>query len=61
MFLIGIDVAKDKHDCFICDSEGNVIKDVFTFSYDREGFNLLLSFMPTSSENVKVCYAIIHM
>ena len=54
MFLIGIDVAKDKHDCFICDSEGNVIKDVFTFSNDREGFNLLLSFMPTSFENVKV-------
>ena len=54
MFLIGIDVAKDKHDCFICDSDGNVIRDVFTFSNDREGFNLLLSFMPTSSENVKV-------
>lgn len=54
MFLVGIDVAKDKHDCFICDSEGNVLKDVFTFSNDRKGFNLLLSFMPTSSENVKV-------
>ena len=54
MFLVGIDVAKDKHDCFICDSEGNLLKDVFTFSNDREGFNLLLSFMPTSSENVKV-------
>ena len=54
MLLIGIDVAKDKHDCFICDSEGNLLKDVFTFSNDREGFNLLLSFMPTSSENVKV-------
>lgn len=54
MFLVGIDVAKDKHDCFICDSDGNVLKDVFTFSNDREGFNLLLSFMPTSSENVKV-------
>ena len=54
MFLIGIDVAKDKHDCFISDSDGNVIRDVFTFSNDREGFNLLLSFMPTSSENVKV-------
>ncbi|MGX7074946.1 IS110 family transposase [Globicatella sanguinis] len=54
MLLIGIDVAKDKHDCFICDSDGNVIRDVFTFSNDRESFNLLLSFMPTSSENVKV-------
>ena len=54
MLLIGIDVAKDKHDCFICDSDGNVIRDVFTFSNDREGFNLLLSFIPTSSQNVKV-------
>ena len=54
MFLVGIDVAKDKHDCFICDSEGNVLKDVFTFSNNMEGFNLLLSFLPTSSENVKV-------
>lgn len=54
MFFVGIDVAKDKHDCFICDSEGNVINDVFTFSNDRDGFNLLLSFMPGSSENVKV-------
>ena len=49
MFLVGIDVAKDKHDCFICDSGGNVLKDVFTFSNDREGFNLLLSFMPTAT------------
>lgn len=54
MFIVGIDVAKDKHDCFICDSEGNVLKDVFTFSNDRDGFNLLLSFMPESCENVKV-------
>lgn len=54
MFLVGIDVAKDKHDCFICDSEGNVHKDVFTFSNDRKGFNLLLSFLPKSSENLKV-------
>lgn len=54
MFIVGIDVAKDKHDCFICDSEGNVLKDVFTFSNDRDCFNLLLSFMPESCENVKV-------
>ena len=54
MFLVGIDVAKDKHDCFICDSEGNVLKDFFTFSNDRHGFHLLLSFLPSSSENVKV-------
>ena len=26
MFLVGIDVAKDKHDCFICDSGGMCLK-----------------------------------
>ncbi len=25
MICVGIDVAKDKHDCFILSSEGNVI------------------------------------
>lgn len=54
MILVGIDVAKDKHDCYICDSNGNVIKDSFSFDNDRDGFNLLLSFLPDSSDNVKV-------
>ena len=30
MICIGIDVAKDKHDCFILSSEGEVLADVFT-------------------------------
>lgn len=45
MIYVGIDVAKDKHDCFICNSEGKVKKrtslnpNVFltqhkSFSYD---------------------------
>ena len=29
---VGIDVAKDKHDCFIHSSEGEVLADVFTIS-----------------------------
>lgn len=30
MIFVGIDVAKDKHDCFIISSEGEVLADVFT-------------------------------
>ena len=30
MICVGIDVAKDKHDCFILSSEGEVLADVFT-------------------------------
>ena len=39
---VGIDVAKDKHDCFIQSSEGEVLADVFTVSNNMDRFNLLL-------------------
>ena len=42
MIVVGIDVAKDKHDCFIMDSEGTVLFDVFTISNTLDGFNALL-------------------
>lgn len=42
MICVGIDVAKDKHDCFIMSSEGIVLADVFTVSNDRSGFETLL-------------------
>ena len=42
MVCVGIDVAKDKHDCFILSSEGEVLADVFTIANSREGFGLLL-------------------
>ena len=42
MVCVGIDVAKDKHDCFILSSEGEVLADVFTISNSKEGFQLLL-------------------
>ena len=32
MICVGIDVAKDKHDCFILSSEGEVLADVFTIA-----------------------------
>ena len=39
---VGIDVAKDKHDCFIQSSEGEVLADVFTISNNMDGFHTLL-------------------
>ena len=42
MICVGIDVAKDKHDCFILNSEGEVLADVFTITNNAEGFDTLL-------------------
>ena len=42
MVCIGIDVAKDKHDCFILSSEGEVLADVFTIPNSMKGFQFLL-------------------
>ena len=42
MICVGIDVAKDKHDCFILSAEGEVLADVFTIPNNAEGFKTLL-------------------
>ena len=42
MICVGIDVAKDKHDCFILGSEGEVLAGVFTIPNNRDGFETLL-------------------
>lgn len=42
MVCIGIDVAKDKHDCFILSSEGEVLADVFTIPNNLDGFQSLM-------------------
>ena len=42
MICVGIDVAKNKHDCFILSSEGEVLADVFTIPNNAEGFDTLL-------------------
>ena len=39
---VGIDVSKEKHDCFIVSSEGKVLADVFTIPNTMEGFHCLL-------------------
>lgn len=39
---VGVDVSKDKHDCFIVSSEGEILADVFTIPNTMDGFHCLL-------------------
>lgn len=48
MILVGIDVSKDKHDCFIVNSDGEILFDSFTILNNMEGFDDLL-------EKIKSC------
>ena len=41
MIYIGIDVAKDKHDCFITNSDSEILFNVFTIPNNHEGFDTL--------------------
>ena len=49
IITVGIDVAKDKHDCFILSSEGEVLSDVFTIQNNAEGFSQLLNAIQSCS------------
>ena len=39
MIYVGIDVAKDKHDCFITNSDGEVLFKAFTIQNNHDGFD----------------------
>ena len=52
MIYIGIDVAKDKHDCFITNSDGEVLFPVFTIQNNRNGFDDLFSKIQSFSSDV---------
>lgn len=52
MVYVGIDVAKDKHDCFIVNSAGEVLYDVFTIQNSMEGFEDLFFKIKTASKNL---------
>ena len=57
MICVGIDVAKDKHDCFIISSEGQVLADVFTIPNSMDGFHRLLQRIQecsSSQDKIKV-------
>ena len=55
MIYVGIDVAKDKHDCFITNSDGEVLFKSFTISNNRDGFEtLFLKIQSVSDDLTKV-------
>ncbi|WP_050617610.1 IS110 family transposase [Intestinimonas massiliensis (ex Afouda et al. 2020)] len=57
MVSVGIDVSKDKHDCFILNSEGEVLADVFTIPNNMDGFTCLLQKIrdcTTSQDKIRV-------
>ena len=51
MICVGIDVAKDKHDCFISNSDGVVLFDAFTIPNSREGFETLFRKIESVSDD----------
>ena len=57
MIIAAVDIAKDKHDCFITNSEGAVLFDSFVIPNTLEGYDDLLRKIRSvadSLQNVKV-------
>ena len=52
MIYVGIDIAKDKHDCFITNSDGEVLFKSFTISNNREGFETLFQRIKSISDDL---------
>ena len=52
MIYVGIDVAKDKHDCFITNSDGEVLFKSFTIPNNREGFETLFQRIGSVSDDL---------
>ena len=57
MIYIGLDIAKDKHDCFAMNSDGEILIEKLTFQNNIYGFNSFfnsVSQFNESFENIKV-------
>lgn len=52
MIYVGIDVAKDKHDCFITNSYGEVLFKAFTIPNNLDGFNNLYQKIESVMEDI---------
>ena len=52
MIYVGIDVAKDKHDCFITNSDSEVLFKSFTIPNNRQGFDALFQRIEALSEDL---------
>lgn len=54
MFLVGIDISKFKHDCFIATEAGVTIKDSFSFDNNSTGFSHLLSVLNSLDKSQEI-------
>ena len=57
MIIVAVDVAKDKHDCFITNTDGEVLFDSFVIQNNQDGFEDLfqkICSVTDSPQNVKV-------
>jgi transposase len=58
MIYVGIDIAKDKHDCYVFDSDGVVLCDNFSFENSKDGFSKFLAlvsgFAKKANDKLKV-------
>jgi len=57
MIYVGIDVAKNKHDCFITNSDGDILSGYFIIENNRKGFEHLYNMICSVTEtldNVKI-------
>ena len=52
MIFVGIDVAKDKHDCFITNSDSEILFNAFTVSNNKTGFEELYQKIKSCSVNL---------
>lgn len=52
MIYVGIGVAKDKHDCFITNSDGEVLFKAFTIPNNLDGFNNLYQRIESVMEDI---------
>ena len=52
MIYVGIDVAKDKHDCFITNSDGEVLFKAFTIQNNHDGFDDLFQKILTVTDDL---------
>ena len=51
MILVGIDVAKNKHDCLIINSHGEILANSFTIPNSLEGYQILYDKICSCSKN----------
>ena len=50
MYVVGIDISKYKHDCYIIDSDGCIVREPFSITNDKSGFSELLKALSSLSD-----------